>query len=234
MLILLFGSGSAAFAKELTPMEVIREMNKRYINASSFSMNIQVDIYDNTNSSNAAQTFKGSACKRKENYFSKMMGQTTIVNERCLLLVDDDNKVIQYEKKENSNDSHLKGMDIFSLLDSLPKNFKSIQFAEESVDRYYIRFESLDTDPAYKNFTIEVDKNNFTFMGITYVMKNEEDSPYDKIAIHYTDTKFDAPLADDVFSETKYIIKSKGKVAPSPAFSKYRLINKEDYKANLN
>lgn len=202
-------------------------MNKTYLNAQSFSMDVLVESYQNASDTKPVISYKGKVAKKDENYFTFMTGKTTVINKRCVLVIDDGQKMVLY--KEN-NSTKNKGSDFFTLanLDS------AMILMTKETDVTYSAISPIESSIqiAYKGNSgskqeIIINKATNTLSRIIYYSQNMDGNvkTSTKVVVKYSNIKLDESIPDDFFSEKKYITKKLGLISLSRNYSNYQLVN---------
>src|ERR1044072_6007466 len=81
-----------------SPMQMVINMNNAYAKATSYSMNIEMDLFMGTNDVTPIHSYTGEACNSGNQYYSSLMGKTTVCNKECTVFIDDGQKTIIYSK----------------------------------------------------------------------------------------------------------------------------------------
>lgn len=208
----------------------IRELNKTYLEAKSFSMDIIVETYENASDIKPVASYAGQVAKKEESYFTSMIGKITILNRHCILVVDNRQKIIVYKQNNNKN--------------SQPSNFFTITNLDSAlflmtkdVDVKYLVNSTTEkciqvTDKAMGGSKMEIWitplKN--TLNKIIYYTENTEGNTkvMKKVVVKYNNMKVNNSIPDEVFSEKKYIKKNISGISLTSDFSKYELVNESE------
>lgn len=202
-------------------------MNKTYLNAQSFSMDVLVESYQNASDTKPVISYKGKVAKKNENYFTFMTGKTTIINKRCVLVIDDGQKMILYKennsaKNEASNFFTLVNLDSAMILMTKETDvtYSAISPIESSIQITY-------KGNSGSKQEIIINKVTNTLSRITYYSQNMDGNvkTSTKVVVKYSTIKLNESIPDDFFSEKKYITKKLGAISLSKNYSNYQLVN---------
>ena len=220
-LLLIFFSVSAQ-----TPVEMIISMNKAYTNANSFSMAVDMKFFMGTNDVTPVSSYSGEACKSGDSYYSSIMGKTTIVNKNCTVYIDDGEKLIVYSK----NDNVKKPNDPVGIPDtSVFGSMASYSFGEGTDQSTRIIVIPKDQS-YYKKIELLINKKSFALEEIIYDYKVEEDaaSSVQKIKVKYTAVNFNQAIAENKFSESRFVVRQKGKYIGAGKYAAYKIVEQDN------
>lgn len=217
----------SAFAQDWK--EDLLLMNKAYINAKSFQMNVEVKSFATINDVQPLLDYKGKVASSNGNYYTAMMGRTTIYNKQCVLVVDSKQKMILYKK--NKSDVKPQGGFAMANLDSalivMGKNVK-VTYLQNNIAEKRIQI-------IYKNNSIDklelsINPLNNTIVQLIYyynTTKPEFNNSVYKVIVDYTNMELNKTIADSYFSENKFISVKKDKIIPLNNYAKYQVVNQD-------
>jgi outer membrane lipoprotein-sorting protein len=223
-------------AQEPSCKEVLNKLSHAYADAQTYSMKVEMEIYEKNSQKAPLQSFKGSVCKSSGQYYSEMMGRTMLSNQRCVLVVDDIQKRIMYSSKDKKERTpYVMSSSIESQVDSMIKHCKAVKLipnSSTSNNSYRIEVTPSDNDPYYSSMTILVNRKTFALEQMECIYKESEEMPYNKVVIRYENISINAPVQDSFFQESKFILRSKGKITATAGYSSYEIINKDEIKTS--
>ncbi len=209
--------------------EDLLAMNKAYISAKSFQMNIEIKSFTTAADTKPLFDYKGRAVSSEGNYYTSIMGRTTIFNKRSVLLVDDKQKIILYKK--NKKDAKAQNGFSIAKLDS------AMVLAGKNVQVKYLlnSAEEKRIQIAYKNSLIDklelaINPDNNTIVQVVYYYNTENpefNNSAAKVTVDYSDIVLNKPIADSYFSENKFITIKKNKITPLNNYAKYQVVDQD-------
>jgi hypothetical protein len=198
----------------------LKKVNQAYRSADNLSMDISAIMYKDKNDQTGSLVGSGGMKKSGKKYYSKFGKDEMLINEKGVLIIDNQKKFMTYYEPENTA---IKNTMELPDVDSILAQTDSIVYKGEDGDSKHYCF--YDKDAAIKQTDIYVYKKNALLKRIIYYYKegNEEES-YDmyKVVIDYKNIKLDKPN-DAVFSEKKYVLIEGGIIKPTPAYQTYKL-----------
>lgn len=208
----------------LTPREELLNLSKRYNDAKGFSMNINVAIYFSSQDAAPQQQYKGVIMKSSSCYYSHIMGQISLVNERCQIVVDEQQKVIYYDgQKIKSDIPKRSSYDFTSLIDSAVMPNNKVQFVSQGNENV------LEVIPVkadfYKRMLITYVSSSHEITDVTYFFDESDDGNVGKVKISYSQIQLGPEPAESFFSEKKFIEKKSNTILPSSAYAGYQIVD---------
>ncbi len=209
-----------------TPVQMIVSMNNAYGAASNYSMTLNMKFYMGNNDVTPVQSYTGEVAKNNDNYYSSIMGKTTIVNKHCTVFIDDGEKLIVYSKndhvKKNNTPADLPDTSLFG---------KSAKYSfGKGTDRSSRIIIIPSGQSFYKRIEVLINKTTFVLEEVIYEYKAEEDpaGSIQKIVIKYSSVNLDAVISSDKFSEARFITHQKGKYSGVGKYSAYKVIEQDN------
>lgn len=208
----------------LSPREELLAISQRYSKAQGFSMNISVSIFQNSKDVVPQQQYKGVVKKSSCCYYSNLMGQTSLVNDKCQIVIDDQLKVIYYDGQKIDAPKHNKNSyDLAVLLDSLVIPGNKIQFISGGNENV------LEIIPVngdfYKRMLITYMPSSHEITDVTYFFDETEEGSVGKVKIGYSQILLGDEPPEISFSEKTIIIKKNNIIQPAPAYAGYHVVD---------
>jgi hypothetical protein len=208
---------------------VFREVNTAYAKASSMSMQIQYKLYTNYISVTPYESSAGEFVKQNNNYYSSLLGITTIQNNKYKLSISDNEKTIIVSDPHASEKSPS-----VPQIDSMLAKCSSSELKTEA-NGYKNCILHFEKNPFSEFDRIEIEINTDHFVSKLVMFYREavtldETNPSLKkekprLEISYSSITAHPVFAEDQFSEKKYISADGKKIALTPSFATYRLLN---------
>lgn len=204
----------------------IAEMNKTYMSASSYRMNIEVMSFAKKNDVKPFVIYKGEVAYSGTSFYSQMAGRVTIQNKKCFLVVDKKQKVILYRK--NKKEQKIKN-DVFSIanLDS------ALIYMEKSVTVKYLLNTAAEKRIIieYKGGEIEkiemvIDPKNNTLAELIYYYRNSENAQM--VKIRYSDLNINGTISGSYFSEAAYVTVKNNKVIATSKYQNFEVMDQSE------
>lgn len=209
------------------PKTELLAMNKLYMNASSFSMNLKVSVYKQKSVPQPNAVYLGEVKKSGNNYYSRMMTQRTVSTETCFLVIDDERKSITYGKPAKPAEK-MSESDMGIILDSLFLKSCKARFAERRNGRNVIEV-SMDKDLIYERVLLTVNSSTHALEELTYYYKTGTDGFFERVTISYSDISFNTGIPSAVFSEKNYVTKSRGKLSGAGKYMAYTVSDQSNF-----
>lgn len=209
-------------------LEELRKMNKAYLQATSFSMQVSVQAFRKIKDAKPLYEYAGKVEKSGDNYLTEMNGRVTLNNSDYTLLADDYNKVIIVAKAAKRKKSN--GLEQFIMTDSLFEGDFNYKIVSEAGGKKVIEVKA--KEPAcWENNKMEITLNAATSVIEQLVIypkagaDTEEEYAAEKIVVKYTNIKLNAAIAEAGFSEKRFIVFRKNEIVPSEKFKTYKIID---------
>lgn len=193
------------------------KMRKFYEQANSLSMNIEVKAYGNDGKE--IYSDKGKVQKSGKLYYSDMTSRTMISNQKGVIVVDNNKKIILYTSSSSP------GTDI-PVDTVIPKDVKLRYVSKDGKQK---RIEMIDpASPLYEKTEVIINARDNSLEGVVYYYKPKNESEeiaFKKVEIKYTGIEVNSSIPPSVFSEKEFVSEVKGKLVPSSKYSGYKLID---------
>ncbi|MCW3071739.1 MAG: hypothetical protein JWO44_1629 [Bacteroidetes bacterium] len=208
------------------------EMNKAYMNAKSFSMKVDVNSYAGLNDKKAFFRSAGEVVSSGSNYYTSMMGRITILNERCMLVVDHGQKMIVY-KKNNPASAPRNGFTIASLDSSMVMMEKNVKVKYLQDNAKEKRIELTYKSGEIARMEIVLDPVTCLMREVVFYYNTSKDygNSLAKVVVTYTDTELDREVPDSFFSENNFLVSRKNEMLPLKKYEKYEVVNQSHSKS---
>ncbi len=205
----------------------LQKLKENYLKAKAFSMNVLVSVYPKTNVDAGSMKFKGSVSKSKNMYFSDMMNVITLMNNDCFLMVDKQQKRIYYGKPGKQKPAG-GAADIHEMLDSSVVDHKNVKLLANAGGLMKIELPMRDKS-MYNKMQMTLNTQKHTLVEVVYFYSKEQDEvDYDRVAISYSDVKFNEDVPVSSFSSANYISKKGKTILPSSAWAGYKIVDQSD------
>jgi hypothetical protein len=215
--------------KAQTVAEVFKEVNAQYSKTENVSMDIHYELFTNYSAPLAYESSTGTYVKQGSNYYSSLLGITTMQNKKYALSVSENDKMIVV-----SNPVKIGKAPSLVETDSLLKRCTSTEVKKttEGNTLCVLHFENAPFSE-FDRIEMEVGKNSFiTRMTLYYreaVNLNESDPQLKKekpkLVISYSNINTYPVIKAGQFSERTFIIDNGDKITGAPAYSTYRILN---------
>jgi hypothetical protein len=204
------------------------KITQAYIDAKEFSADVNVEGYRKKQDLSGIVIGKGLIRKSKENYYSRFKDDEMIVNKKCMLIVDHEQRNVKYF---NSADMH-KMPTSFEMpkMDSLIKQNDSVVYKgiTDGLEHYvfYKAKATITRTDVYVSQTTHFIKNIVYYYTTS---KTEGNYGMYKVVITYENIKLHN-VDNSFFSEKKYVDYKNGKPMLQTAYGNYKLIIADKYK----
>lgn len=209
--------------------EDVRKVNETYAKTKTVSMKIHYRLFQNYATAIPFEDKTGTFIRQGQNYFSQLLGITTVQNGSVKLSVSDADKTIIVSDADRKIAAPSNVM-----IDSLIKRCSKVEFTDLGEGRklYRLRFEKTAFFE-YDMIDLQFGSNYFIEKIVLFYreavvldetagnMKKEKP----KLEISYSEINTQPVVAADQFSETKYIRKSGKTFVPATAFANWKVLN---------
>ena len=210
-----------------TPVQLLLKMNETYGKAQSYSMNVEMKFFYGNNDVTPVNTSKGEVRKSGDLYYSSIMGKTTIVNKNCTVFIDDGQKLIVYSK---SGDHPSKPP-----VDDIPDTSSFGSAVKYSYGKGTVTGERVIITPSdktvYSRIEVVINRKNFTLEEVAYYYppaEDEQGASVQKVQVTYSSVALNNSIPDDFFSEKKFVVRSKGKLAGVGKYAAYQVVEQDN------
>jgi hypothetical protein len=198
----------------------LEQMNKKYTECSSYSMNVQVKLI-NTKTDKITAQYNGKALKSEAQYYAEMMNKVTLITPKSMLIVDHTNKVIVYSP---TNGQQFKGQTTASITSNIEQLLaaKKLTVIAEDPTKGTKTIEVKADDPVFEKTHVVINVKKNLLVKLVYFYKNTGDMPYDQLEVMYTDITVNKSVSSKWFSRKQYISGSGKNIKPVAAYKEYR------------
>lgn len=212
-----------------TPQADLQRMTKVYRDAKSFSMDITARFYSKSaDAENTVQT--GKACRSEDSFFSQLMGRTTIYNNRCRLLVDEQQRLILFNKPYKKEDASVSPEEQL-FMDSAFYATAKLKYISQ--DAQHKKIEIKTGTNTFERMEVTINAKTFVLEQVIYYYAEKSENGvagYTRSEITYTNVLVNKPIAETVFSEKKYIARVKNTLAGVGIYAAYKVIDQTQTK----
>lgn len=206
--------------------EDIIKMNKLYASASSYSMDIEVRMFEDHADVQPKEIYKGLAKRSGSRYFSEMMGRISISNPDHFLMIDENRKLMICADPANGGKRSPMN-DVMS--DTLYLTGQMYKYDYINADEKCISVKG--DDLVYDRIEVIIDVKTGQMKALTYYYKKgAADVPFFKVSILFTNTRINTPISSAEFSSAKYMAVKKGSLVPQGKWAQFRVIDQRKKK----
>lgn len=216
--LLLILPGSLAVAQDFK--KDYNQVQDAYTKLDKFYCEIKIKLYESHQSVKPGETIT-SLIKKQNNDFWYSMGRIKmIVNEKCILYIDENEKQMIYTIRDTKREMKIPNQDVAAIIDSLVKKSDSVVFTGSKDNcKHYAIYAS---KALITKTELAIDRESFLIKTIEYYYDPMKSPSSNKIIIEYS--KMDtAPLfTDSEFSEKRYAAYSNKVLKPLSPYVGYR------------
>lgn len=212
-----------------TPQADLRKMTAMYRSAKSYSMDITARFYS-TEPGTAVQSHTGKACKSGSNYFSQMLNRTTIYNSRCRMLVDEEQKLILFNKPNKKEVNSIEPEEQL-FMDSVFYATAKVRYISQDAVRKKIEVKTKSGE--FDRMELVINAQTYALEQVVYYYAQNTANGvagYSKTEISYTNIGINKPIPDSLFSEKKYIDRIKNKLTGVGRYATYKVVDQSNTK----
>lgn len=208
--------------------ETLRAMYSNYNTMESLQMNVSVQLFRLSNDNAPMQQSQGKVFKDGFNYYSEMMGRTTLINKRCAVIIDNNNKVLLYSEPEGKASKEKESTEV--LPDSVLFGTGKLKTVSNKNNLHCIEIVN-DKDAQYRKIEMTINTLTKTLERIDYYFKPSEgrNPVFEKMTIIYSGIVINGKVSEDIFSEKKYISVSRDKITGLGKYAAYEIIDQRIY-----
>lgn len=206
-----------------------QQVNATYAKTPNISMQVQYSLFTNYVSTVPFENSIGFFVKEKGNYYSKLLGITTIQNSRYKLSVNENEKVIIV-----SNPAESEKAPSLPMIDSMLVrcSSKEVVDLDNGTKRYILHFEKT-VFSEFDRIDIEINAAHFVSKLVLFyreaVNLDESNTELKKekprLEISYSSINTQPVISQEQFSEKHYINVNGKQIVLNSSFSNYRLLN---------
>jgi outer membrane lipoprotein-sorting protein len=200
--------------------ELLKKVNAAYSNAAGVSMAFDVEYYATQNQSQPTMKSSGEVRYDKKHYYSRMMGQTVVVNQRYSLVVSESQHTIAVYPGSKEN---LKQQQDFASLPDTSLSASSVitVIAQTGTTR---RIKIVEKDGLYSSTELLVNTTTMALEEVVFYYRKLENGTTPKVVVKYSGVRFGA-TDESLYSEKQFVQKKNGQLTAAPAWSGYQIID---------
>jgi hypothetical protein len=201
----------------------LKRMNAKSKDSKLFLSKMTVDVFASEEAEKPFLTQKYVIKKNGEELFYQLDKKTILINAKCVLVINDQNKTVSYSKNKEESPSIDQPMDVN--VDSLIKAYDSVKYqGKKNGLKHYVLKKKGSPIP-----TIEIFFNGAgdKISQLVYHYNKEKYPTNNLVKIKYTKWIINPVFEANEFSEKKYIKNNNGKIQLVSALSGYELMINE-------
>lgn len=211
--------------------EDLLAMNRTYLTSNSFQMDIVVKSYVRESDTEPLMKASGKVASADGKSCSEMMGKVTLMNRKCILLVDNKQHIMLYKGIDSLSYKPMNGFSLANL-DSMVMLFGA------NVEATYLINNNVEKRMSFQyregNMTrmeLAINPGNNTLTELTYYYNTKLSgnvSSVEKVIIEFNDIQLNRAINDSYFSETRFVDIRAGKVEPVSKYGDYQIVNQDE------
>lgn len=211
--------------------EDLQAMNRTYLTANSFQMGIVVKSYVREDDTEPLMTASGKVASADGKSCSEMLGKVTLMNKKCILLVDNKQHIMLYKGIDSLSYKPMNGFSLANL-DSMVMLFGT------NVEATYLINSNIEKRMSFQfregnmsRMELAINPSNNTLTTITYYYNTKlpgNVSSVEKVIIEFNNIQLNEAINDSYFSETRFVDIRAGKVMPVSKYSDYQIVNQDE------
>jgi hypothetical protein len=215
------------FGFSQNPKDDLIAMSKKFSGLKSFDMTVEVKTYKNEFDQSPSFTTKGRTVKSNDKFYLNMLNRVTILNNKIMLVVDEKQKMILYNKISAEQIKALNANQVINIDSLVASNPTEVSYILNSPNEKKISIKSKDEN--IKSIVVTFNPATYILKEILYLYTNDgkKNTGNSKVVITYSNFLTEN-ISESNFNQSKYIVLGK-KIATRKAYKNYRLINVEDY-----
>jgi outer membrane lipoprotein-sorting protein len=169
-----------------------------------------------------ASKHKTEINKRGEDFLYSVDDKTILINAGCVLVIDHDQKIIVYQKREINTAPIAQAPAITPQIDSLLSIYNTIEYkgSANGQKRYFLTIE----DAILYQMELYFSEETLFLEKTVCWYKNEETEMHTEVTTEYKNTDTNPVFTADLFSEKKYVQQKGANLQPQHAYKAYELI----------
>jgi hypothetical protein len=205
-------------------LEDLKKAGLSVFSTETFSASVSVRAYQGKNDVKPAKTYSGTIHRDSKNFRTTMFGKTSLYNTQCSMLIDEQEKVIIYDKPVS--DAKNKTPEIL-LPNSFYSNNYKYSYLINNSSRKRIAIVPKESS-VYEKIEVEINPVNNMIVQIIYFFADISSNAqmFHKIQVDYTSVSLSAKIPGEVFSEKKYVQVNKGSLVASGNYAGYTVYDK--------
>lgn len=196
------------------------QVQEAYNKLDKFSCEIKIKIYETYQSVKPGEIISSVIKKQKNDFWYSMGRIKMIVNEKCILYIDENEKQIIYTIRDKKREMKIPNQDVAAIIDSLVKKSDSIIFAGNKDNS--IHYSIYASKALITKTDLFIDKESFLVKTIEYYYDEKKSPTSNKIIIEYSKMDTSPVFTDSEFSEKKYAAYSNKVLKPLPPYVGFR------------
>jgi hypothetical protein len=169
--------------------------------------------------------FTGEMRRRSDAYYSSVMGQTTLINTNCQVIVDEARKVIYYDGRNNSQKKFkVPESDLGALLDSSLSAKNKMSLLTQSAERNSIELIIESGIPASRTI-IHYHPTTLIIQEIVYYYDQKDKDAMGKAVITYSNVQLGPEPDAALFSEKQFIARKNNQLIAATKWNGYQVID---------
>lgn len=204
--------------------ELVR-INQQYAAAKGCSMNMSIAVYEKAEDTEPMQRFSGEMRRRSDAYYTSLMGQTTLMNANCQLVIDESRKVIYFDSR-NAKEKQFRApqADLSGLLDSALLPSSQLKLLAISAIRNTLEVTATSPSPV-KRTVIHYHPVSLVILEVIYYYDTSDKDAIAKAVITYSAVLLGAEPDAALFSEKQFVVRKGNQWQPAPRWAGYQVID---------
>lgn len=200
--------------------EDYKRAQEKYAGLKNFSCSMRVDLYEKINAPAPEETMKTVIKKKGNSYLYETDNNVLLINEKCLLNINRDQRRIVYTVKEKNTENQDHKNELTTLMDSLLNRNDSVLFkgVEGGKKKYIVHTSSASIIRS----EIYLDQHTGLCSKLVYYYKADRYTGSEKVIVEYEHMNESPVFGEDDFSEKKYATYNGKVLKPAPAYSNYK------------
>lgn len=214
ILVLLYGTSSAQNFKQ-----DFRQVQEAYSKLDKFYCEIKINMYETTGASKPAQVMLSTIKKQAGDFWYSMNTSKMIVNDRCILYINEESKKMYYSVRDKENEIKLPEQNPVAMVDSLLGKSDSIVY--KGIKNGCLNYTVHSPQSIIIKSEMAIDKESHLMRSITYYYDEKKKNAAAKVTIEYMKINTAPAFTESDFSEEQYVVFSNNMLKPVNAYSAY-------------
>ncbi len=214
----------------LKGQDIRADLNKCYtqfIRLKNYSSTVKVDIYKKDTDTKPFMTIKGELRKSDKKYFSHMNKATLLLNDKCMISIDEGVRYVYYRNINNEHDKTVLQKNDFDpanmskMIDSTLTKSEEILYNGESngLKCYFIKSRAL----IYLT-EVYLDVKTGMIRKLVYYYNKKVMKENNKVIIEFINTDLSPVFDQQAFSEDQFVSVTGNKVTPIGRYKGFDVI----------